>query len=36
MTTNADIQRIINIPIKVPVKPEPSQPEPAKVKEGGK
>jgi hypothetical protein len=40
MTTDADIRRIINVPIRVPARPEPAgtsvKPEPIKVREGGK
>ena len=40
MTTDADIRRIINVPIRVPVRPEPAvapaKTEPIKVKGGAK
>ena len=40
MTTYADIRRIINVPIRVPVRPEPAgspaKTEPIDVKEGAK
>lgn len=40
MTTDADIRRIIDIPIRIPARPEPDRKpaelEPAKVKEGAK
>ena len=40
MTTDADIRRIINVPIRVPVRPEPAvtpaKHEPIDVKEGAK